>query len=525
MFERKAMELDDVLKPYLINFRRLFFRRTEYGEERLSVVKLALVGAFLLANLFAFLQFSTVSEPVLEMKLYLDEAVSLSEARGEESALDYQIPMTIYGKIAHYLNFLVLIGALFFIITQDKPRSVLTQQLQEFASQSRIHLIGLIFGMGLVSVLTLAGLWSYGLSFFVMYVSYEMGIGMNYLWWVLQPVLFLGGSLLLVDTYLQVDKSFKARFGDLSKPTKKTAGLILVDLLIVVIFFVIAATVFQVTLATGENPGVITRVAGIGWYQITIFWLLIHFLILVTFTVINMLVLFVVFVLKRSRALTALILCSLLVGLIFFVLKVRQSLPTTLDDTQESFIIRIVILVSFIGFFLFVIFIFVVYKLKNFHEYINNRASMIPWILFAGMFLTVIKVAPGIFALEGRIKSLANWLDVLGLLFTLFLGIVKVSTVSERSELEKSTDSHNPLKWINRIRIPAYSRVLILFYLAFIGFYLTLETHTISVMLNIQNDFRVLRLQILAFTSSFGFLYVFWRYKPLKGQKVPPITG
>ncbi len=121
--------------------------------------------------------------------------------------------MTIYGKIAHYLNFLVLCGALFFIISQDKPRSVLKQQLREFASQSRIYLIGLIFGVGLISVLTLAGLWSYGLSFFVMYVSYEMGTGMNYLWWVLQPVLFLGGSLLLVDTYMQVDESFKARFG------------------------------------------------------------------------------------------------------------------------------------------------------------------------------------------------------------------------------------------------------------------------------------------------------------------------
>ncbi|MFQ5820462.1 MAG: hypothetical protein ACE5I5_10785 [Candidatus Heimdallarchaeota archaeon] len=149
-------------------------------------------------------------------------------------------------------------------------------------------------------------------------------------------------------------------------------------------------------------------------------------------------------------------------------------------------------------------------------EYVNSRAALLPWILFAGMFLTVIKVAPGIFAMEGRLKSLSNWLDVLGLLFTLFFGIVRVAIVFERPELKISTDSRNLLKWIKRIQFPAYSRVLILFYLAFIGFYLTLETHTISVMLNIQNDFRILRLQILAFTSSVGFLYVFWRYKPLK---------
>lgn len=270
------MDLDDVLKPYLNNFRRLFYRQTEQGEERLSIVKLALVGAYLLANLFAFLQFSTVSEPVLQMNPTQVEVVSPSESLQEESALDYQIPMTIYGTFAHYLNFVVLIGALFFIITQDKPLSVIAQQLREFTSQSRLYLIGLILGVGMVSVLTLAGLWSYDLPDIAMYFSYEMGTGMNYVWWLLQPVLFLGGSLLLINTYMQIDKSFKARFGDLSNPTKKTAILLMVDFLIIVIFFGIAETIFHVTLATGENLGSITRVAGVGFYETNIFWLLIH---------------------------------------------------------------------------------------------------------------------------------------------------------------------------------------------------------------------------------------------------------
>lgn len=516
------MDLDDVLKPYLNNFRRLFYRQTEQGEERLSIVKLALVGAYLLANLFAFLQFSTVSEPVLQMNPTQVEVVSPSESLQEESALDYQIPMTIYGTFAHYLNFVVLIGALFFIITQDKPLSVIAQQLREFTSQSRLYLIGLILGVGMVSVLTLAGLWSYDLPDIAMYFSYEMGTGMNYVWWLLQPVLFLGGSLLLINTYMQIDKSFKARFGDLSNPTKKTAILLMVDFLIIVIFFGIAETIFHVTLATGENLGSITRVAGVGFYETTIFWLLIHFIILITFTMLNVLILFYIYVMRRLRSVKALIL-----GILFVIVVLIGLILLKLNPPPISIKLQLILL------FIFVILCygvplligFVLYKLKRSREYLNSRTALIPWILFAGMLLTVIKVAPGIFAMEGRIKSLSNWLDVLGLLFILFLGIVRVTIVSERPELEKITDSRNPIKWIKRIRIPAYSRVLILFYLAFIGFYLTLETHTISVILNIQNDFRVLRLQILAFTSSFGFLYVFWRYKPLKGQKAPPFTG
>jgi len=225
---------------------------------------------------------------------------------------------------------------------------------------------------------------------------------------------------------------------------------------------------------------------------------------------------------RRLRSVKALIL-----GILFVIVVLIGLILLKLNPPPISIKLQLILL------FIFVILCygvplligFVLYKLKRSREYLNSRTALIPWILFAGMLLTVIKVAPGIFAMEGRIKSLSNWLDVLGLLFILFLGIVRVTIVSERPELEKITDSRNPIKWIKRIRIPAYSRVLILFYLAFIGFYLTLETHTISVILNIQNDFRVLRLQILAFTSSFGFLYVFWRYKPLKGQKVPPFTG
>ena len=103
------MDLDEVLSPYFKNFRRIFYKQTEQGEERLSVIKLMLVGVYLLATLFAFLQFSVI-EPVLQPDECQEVAVVPSEE--EISVLDCQIQMTIFGQIAHSLNVLLLLGIL-----------------------------------------------------------------------------------------------------------------------------------------------------------------------------------------------------------------------------------------------------------------------------------------------------------------------------------------------------------------------------------------------------------------------------
>lgn len=351
------------------------------------------------------------------------------------------------------------------------------------------------------------------MSSIALYFSYVMGTGMNYLWWLIQPVLFLGGALLLVNTYMRVDPSFKSRFGDLTKPTKRTIWLILIDLLIIVIIYWISGNIFDVTLSSGENIGTITRVAGIGFYEITIFWLLVHFNILIVFTALNVIVLIGIYLMKRSHPGATLFYSILFVIPLLINLLGLQSIQE-LFTPQERFIITLLLILVFFW-FPFTLSV-VILKLTKSKDYIKSRAALIPWILFVGMFLAVIKVAPSVLVLEGRVKSLSNWFDLIGLLFTLFFGIIRVTTVSERPELKTYTKSRNLLKWIKQIRIPAYSRVLIMFYLAFIGFYLTLESHTVSVLLSIPNEFRVLRLRILAFTSSFGFLYVFWRYKPLK---------
>lgn len=141
------MDLDEVLEPFVKNFKRIFYSQTEQGEERLSTLKLALVGAYLLANLFAFLQFSRLSDPIVQLNSEVQDDVNIS-------SVNYQIQLTIYGTLAHYLNFLVLIGALAFVVTQDKPLSLRTKQIREFTSQSRLHFIGLIGGVVAGTLLT-----------------------------------------------------------------------------------------------------------------------------------------------------------------------------------------------------------------------------------------------------------------------------------------------------------------------------------------------------------------------------------
>ncbi|MFQ5820463.1 MAG: hypothetical protein ACE5I5_10790 [Candidatus Heimdallarchaeota archaeon] len=305
------MDLNKVLAPHLNNFKRLFYKQTKQSEEHLSVVKLAIFGAFIIANILAFLQFATLTDPVPQQ---------ITESPIEPKVLKYQISMTIYGTFAHYLNFVVLVGAVFYFITQDKPLSVLAQQFWDWVTKNQWHLIGMIVGVGVAGVYTLTRLRSFSLSSLAIGLSYGMGLGMNIVWWLLQPVLFLSGALLVVDTFMLVDQSFKERFGDLIKPTKKTVGLVFVDILIIVIFFVVAETIFHVTLNTGENLGSITRVAGIGFYKTTIFWLLTHFVILISFTVFIMVILFGVHILKRSRSEAALILSILFVGVVLIAL-------------------------------------------------------------------------------------------------------------------------------------------------------------------------------------------------------------
>lgn len=506
------MQRDELTEPLKKGFRRIFFRLTEQGEERLSVVKLTLFAAYLLANILTYLQFATLTDLVPQLRLG-------SQATGI-TVLEYQIPMTSYGELAHYLNFLVLVGAVFFFLTQDKPLLMWVRRIRDWASQSPLHLIGAIVGslsIGAVSVLLGQPILRLGLAPFALGVSYYFGLFMVIAWAILQPILFLGGSLLLVNT-LAHKEHFQKRFGNLAKPQRKTAELLLLDLLLAAVIILFAITVFKVTHgAPAPELGTITQVAGIEFNQTSIYHLVLNLEYLLILTGLNLIVLGFVHVWKRSRAVGALILGSLFIAMFLIILVEGYSQLAPVEDPSAILIITgiiaIVSLLLFLGPLSFVRFVL---KKSRDPAYLNSRAALVPWILFAGMLLAVLKTAPVLLPPIGQLSTLSNVLDVLGLFFSLLFGVIRVTTITEHPTSIKGTPhSRNPLKWVKRVQMPAYSKVLAFFYLAFIGFYLSLETNAIGRSLNIPNDFRMFRLEFLQVASLFGLLWVFWRYKPL----------
>jgi len=514
------MDLDEILEPFVSNFRRLFYRQPTKGEARLSIIKLALFGAYILANLLTFLQFATLTNPDPQLRIRSTELTELTEATEEtevieSTVLNYQISMTQYGELAHYLNFLVLVGALYFIITQDKPLITIAHQIQEWGSQSRWNLVWLLIGglsVGLFIVLLVRLVIFIGLASFARGMSYYFGLVMSIIWWLVQPILFLGGSLLLLDTLTQ-EEQFRNRFGTLSEPKRRTAELFTLDLGIIMIIFILAALVFNVTLgSTTPELDIVTRILGIDFYQTSIYHLLAILLILIVFTGLNLLALGVVYVLKRTRT-VILVFSILIISVTLISIITGPSLPTSPERIYLLAVVAVIVLLLII---ISILPIRYIVKRSRDPNYFKSRIALLPWILGVGIFLAVLKTISVLLAPSGRLMSLSNLIDVLGLLFSILLGVIRVTTITEVPKpIKVRLHSRNPIKLVTRIRIPAYSKVLVLFYLAFIGFYLSLETHTISLGLGIPNDFRMLRLEALPFTSSIVFAWVFWRYKPL----------
>lgn len=126
------MERTALTEPLKTGFRRIFFRQTEQGEERLSVVKVILFVVYLLANLLAYFQFATLTNPIPQLR---------AEATGT-SVLDYQIPRTSYGELALILNFLVLVGALFFWVASASLIPQIAYTIASIVNPASLKVVG-----------------------------------------------------------------------------------------------------------------------------------------------------------------------------------------------------------------------------------------------------------------------------------------------------------------------------------------------------------------------------------------------
>ncbi|MFX0063734.1 MAG: hypothetical protein ACFFC7_16300 [Candidatus Hermodarchaeota archaeon] len=246
---------------------------------------------------------------------------------------------------------------------------------------------------------------------------------------------------------------------------KSTISLWFFDGLLVIIIFYIASTVFGVTLATGDlGLDKTFHLLGINFYLNNIFWLLINTIVLFVFAIILILGLFIV-------------------------------------DTYLT-------------------------KKRGPSEFRESRKAILPWFFLFGLILIGLQVAPTLFIFEGRLKTLENILDLLGLALILVLGVFRVTSIPEGSE-QIQLEEPNPTSWWKRILAycnplnwwrwsPAYCKALFLLFLAFATFYISLEASTVAVLRNTQDEFKTLKLQILIGSGLIGFMYAFWHYKPTK---------
>ncbi|MFX1254847.1 MAG: hypothetical protein ACFFCZ_24770 [Promethearchaeota archaeon] len=244
---------------------------------------------------------------------------------------------------------------------------------------------------------------------------------------------------------------------------KRTIGLWFFDVLLVIIILSIASTVFGVTLATDDPDfNETSQLLGINFYRNNIFWLVINTFVLFVFAIFLILGLFIV-------------------------------------DTYLT-------------------------KKRGPSEFRESRKAILPWFFLFGLILIGLQVIPTLFVFEGRLKTLENIFDLLGLVLILVLGVFRVTSIPEGSE-QIQLEGSNPTSWWKRLLTyfnplnwwrwsPAYCKALFLFFLAFATFYISLEASTIAVLRNTQDEFKTLKLQILIGAGLIGLIYAFWRYKP-----------
>jgi len=76
-------------------------------------------------------------------------------------------------------------------------------------------------------------------------------------------------------------------------------------------------------------------------------------------------------------------------------------------------------------------------------------------------------------------------------------------------------------------RVPIYTKILFLFYLSFVAFFMSLNSYTIASILSsiqnvpVQSEIQIERLGILAVSVAIGLLFIFFQYKPLPKTTTP----
>ncbi|MHA2096382.1 MAG: hypothetical protein ACW98F_17310, partial [Candidatus Hodarchaeales archaeon] len=202
--------------------------------------------------------------------------------------------------------------------------------------------------------------------------------------------------------------------------------------------------------------------------------------------------------------------------------EVGQNLPyVSLDKFPDifyslsgiSFILVGVVTLSTIITSFIILEIVLKYK-RGMNELQERRMANFLW-LFPFLIIYVLSNAlPFAFSFSSGLQSLNDILDIFSLLFVMFFAIFRVMAIRDASkQVEINREVlRKPLEWVDLI--PAYCKVLIVFYLAFISFYTGLEANTIFTISGASSQFEEVQMLAGIGVSFLVIVYVFWRYKP-----------
>lgn len=541
-------------ESYVKGFRRILFVADDKGQ-RISLMKVLLLLAYLLGMFLLFVQFATVSteDLIVEVTIVNRTDFLAEEMLAEYIAIDffdeiknqleneypeedyvmeisYDIRLNFFGNIAALLNIILLVGILLFLIAEFTPLKNLQikQRVSEFSSRSRRHTLIVRVSIILIIIMFLSLLIVIYLGLTIIgeiesvfkALGFEVGNAAFTPWLIVQPILLFWGLLAIFDLITQ-DYELGEKFG------KKTISLLIMEFISMFAFFLLLF-LFVGNLIPQMKEGVTTtyKLGGLEWVSISsdaLYWLFVSILNLLIVVLSLIVGIFIIekFSNRKKRKILSINVGIIIPCIVFLVLEILffTLIETSLDNSAN--VLPLIILTS--------VLLVVLYKKQNSEEgrFFAKRKPIIPLLLLFGVVMIITKTLPALFLLEGRMKSLANIFDIVGFLAILFLSIFRVITLPETkpSVNLEGRNRFNPVELWRRI--PIYTKILFLFYLSFVAFFMSLNSYAMASILSsiqnvpVQSAIQIERLGILAVSAAIGLLFVFFQYKPLPKSTTP----
>ncbi|MHA2246355.1 MAG: hypothetical protein ACXADY_15550 [Candidatus Hodarchaeales archaeon] len=282
--------IPDLIRLYVRGFKQLFYYRpSEKGEKgKLSILKIIIFIAFILAFIFTFLQFEESNIP----------SATIEEWREREKIqfLD-TIPLSIYGELALLMNVIIITGIFFFLLTKDKPLYLreIPQKIKEIPKQIKGFIwnypVETLVTLLLLAYLSINGILLVSPNEAFLNLTYYSGKGLFIVWAFVSPILIFGAILISLDIFAKDYPKLMYGFN------KKNTSFFILCVIIALVILGIIATVFNITIANGYREasnksfpgleGVYYNEDGLWWMVLGTFTILCIIFLLILIEIIN----------------------------------------------------------------------------------------------------------------------------------------------------------------------------------------------------------------------------------------------